>query len=290
MSHLQFLDEDESRIPEKRVSFIPAPFANTVSWIKGADQGPSAILEASQALESFDDELFIETYRAGFETLPPLELAGLSSENACRKIEEAVRRELERQRLPVLLGGEHTVTWPAVAACARKYPDLHVVQIDAHLDLRQQFDNTQYSHACVMRRIYDLNIPFTQVGIRSFSREEWDFVTANSLRPYLMHDIKDRDGWEEEICSSFDGPVYLTFDVDGLDPGIMPATGTPEPDGLSWQQATSFLRTLAKKRQIIGLDCVELAPFAYGHHAVFTAAKLVYRTLGYIFQPILSGM
>ncbi len=288
MGFLQFLDEDETRIPKKRVSIISAPLADSLSWIGGAEKGPHAILEASQALESFDDELLIDTYLAGFETLPPLNLVGLSSEDACQVICQAVGSELQRERLPVLLGGEHTVTLPAVAACVGKFPDVHVVQIDAHLDLRDQYEDNPLSHACVMRRIHDLAIPFTQVGIRSFSREEWEFVQNKGMRPYLMRDINNNTDWVEEVCSSFQGPVYLTIDMDGLDPTIMPATGTPEPEGLSWLQVTSLLHGLAKSKNIVGMDFVELAPFIGGHHAVYTAAKLIYRTLGYIYQPLVA--
>jgi agmatinase len=288
MSHPQFLDEDEAATPHKRVSIISAPLANTVSWGAGTDQGPAAIIAASPALESFDNELRQETFRAGFETLPPLALADLSSAEACERIFAAVDRELGKGRLPVLLGGEHTVTVPAVTACANRYPGLHVVQIDAHLDLRDNFEGSPLSHACVMRRLHDLHIPFTQVGIRSFSREEWEFVRREELSPFFMERLRLEPDWIEQVCDRIDGPVYITIDVDGLDPAIMPATGTPEPDGLTWQEATGLLRRLAERKQVVGLDFVELAPTPELHHATFTVAKLIYRTLGYIFRPVLS--
>lgn len=284
----QFLAECETPDTIKRVSIIPAPLANTVSWVAGTDKGPSAIIEASQTLETFDDELHIETCKIGIDTLPSLNLAGLSSEQACRIISETVSTELQRDRLPVVLGGEHTVALPAVAACAKKHPNLHIVQVDAHLDLRDKYDGAALSHACVMRRIHDLRLPFTQVGIRSFSKEEWELVQTENWQPFFMDRIKKEPDWIEQVCSQCNGPVYLTFDVDGLDPSIMPATGTPEPNGLSWEAATALIRALARTKQIVGCDFVELAPQPGEHHAAFTVAKLIYRSLGYIFEPLLT--
>jgi agmatinase len=289
MTHPQFLDEDEALTPQKKVSILSAPLANTVSWGTGTEQGPAAIIEASLALESFDNELHIDTFQAGFETLPPLPLADLSSEEACELIFAAVERELARERLPVLLGGEHTVTVPAVSACFRRHPDLHVLQFDAHLDLRNTFEDDPLSHACVMRRLHEQKIPFTQVGIRSFSREEYEFVQQEGLQPFYMERLRREPDWIEQVCDRIHGPVYITFDVDGLDPSIMPATGTPEPDGLTWKEATGLLRQIAQRKQIVGLDFVELAPAPQLHHATFTVAKLIYRTLGYIFHPLLAS-
>ncbi len=283
----QFLDEDESLIPDKRVSLIPAPLSCSVSWHTGTEAGPRALLQASRALESFDDELLVDTFRAGFDTLPELRLENLSSEEACGVIGTAVRNELSRGRLPVILGGEHTVTLPAVAACAEKYPGLHVVQFDAHLDLRDSYEGNPLSHACVMRRISDLGISFTQIGIRSFSREEWDFVSAGNLQPFTMKRLLAETDCLEAICASISGPVYITFDLDVLDPSVMPATGTPEPGGMTWREAVDIIEVIAANFKIAGLDFVELAPRPGLHHADFTAAKLIYRTLGFIFRDFL---
>lgn len=288
MEIYQFLDEDQSHFTMRRVSIISAPLANTVSWGKGTEQGPFAIMEASWALESFDDSLAIETFRVGIETLPPLDLAGLPSDKACEKIGLAVDHELSRHRLPVVLGGEHTVSLPAVAACRKYYPDLHVVQLDAHLDLRSEFEGSPLSHACVMRRIDDLGIPFSQVGIRSFSKEEWELVQRRGLKPFFMKRIRHQPDWIDQLCAALTGPIYLTIDIDVLDPAVMPATGTPEPDGLSWAEAAGVIERLAQARQIVGLDLVEFAPCPGGQHAAFAAAKLLYRTLGYIFQGVVA--
>ncbi len=290
MDYPQFIPDDaelNSNVQTKRVSFIPAPLANTVSWIKGTDNGPEEIVKASAVLEAFDDELLIETYRAGFDTLLPLDFSGLSSQDACKLIYDSVYNEIKRDRLPVIIGGEHTVTIGAVEACLREHPNLHVVQFDAHLDLRHTYEDNTLSHACVMRRIYDMDVPFTQVGIRSFSSEEWKFITEKGMSPITIKRIRENLDWQE-VFDELDAPVYITFDVDCLDPSVMPATGTPEPDGLSWDMARSILERIISTNKIVGMDFVEFAPSSGAPHAAFSVAKLLYRTLGYIYTPILS--
>ncbi len=275
-------ESDLGLVPQ--VAILSAPLAATVSWGGGTQQGPLAILQASPALEVFDDELLQETVRAGIVTRPPLPLADCRPEDACRLIKEAVARELEAGLFPVLLGGEHTVSGPAAAAMRERYPDLHVVQVDAHLDLRDSYDGNKLSHACVMRRIDDLEIPFSQVGIRSFSAEEWQLVRERRLRPFTMARIREQADWLAQLLAEIKGPVYLTIDLDGLDPAIIPATGTPEPGGLSWWELIALIRALARGPQgLVGLDVVELAPRPGLEYAAFTAAKVIYRTLGYLF-------
>ena len=281
---LQFLGEEADLGPEKRIAILSAPLASSVSWLGGTELGPQAIIDASPALEVFDDELLSETVRLGIATRPVPDFAGLATDAACHHIQNGVAEELAGGMFPVLLGGEHTVTVPAVKACLAHYPDLHVVQIDAHLDLRDQYEDNPDSHACVMRRLDELGVPFTQIGIRSFSKEEYEIVHAKGWRPFFMHRIHAEVDWIEQVCAGIKGPVYLTCDVDGLDPAIMPATGTPEPDGLTWCQTIGLLRELARRHRIVGMDFVEFSPRPGAEHAAFTVAKLIYRTLGYIFQ------
>jgi len=285
MPHLkQFLGEEADLGPDKRIAILQAPLASTVSWLGGTDRGPEAIIAASPALEVFDDELLRETVRLGIATRPAPDYTGLGAEAACVRIEAAVAAELAAGMFPVILGGEHTVTVPAVKACLARYPDLHVLQIDAHLDLRDRYEGNPASHACVMRRLDDLGIPFTQVGIRSFSQEEYELVQARGRQPFFMSRIHAEPDWIVKVCAEINGPVYLTVDVDGLDPAIIPATGTPEPDGLNWRQVTGLFRELAARHRIVAMDFVELAPQPGAEHAAFTVAKLIYRTIGYIFQ------
>ena len=285
MTHIsQFLGEEADLGPEKRIAILSAPLASSVSWLGGTELGPQAIIDASPALEGFDDELLAETGRLGIATRPVPDFTGLAAAEACRRIQAGGAAELAGGMFPVLLGGEHTVTVPAVKACLAQYPDLHVVQIDAHLDLRDQYDDNPNSHACVMRRLDELGVPFTQVGIRSFSKEEYELVQAKGGQPFFMHRIHAEADWIEQVCAEIKGPVYFTCDVDGLDPAIMPATGTPEPDGLTWRQTIGLLRALAAKHRIVGIDFVEFSPRPGAEHAAFTVAKLIYRALGYVFR------
>ena len=285
MTHIaQFLGEEADLGLEKRIAILSAPLASSVSWLGGTELGPRAIIDASPALEVFDDELLSETVRLGIVTRPVPDFTGLAPAEACRQIKAAVSAELAKGMFPVLLGGEHTVTVPAVQACLAQYPDLHVVQIDAHLDLRQEYEGNENSHACVMRRLDDLGIPFTQIGIRSFSKEEYELVRAKGWRPFYMQRIRSEPDWIAQVCAGIKGPVYFTCDVDGLDPAIIPATGTPEPGGLTWQETIDLLRALAAQHRIVGMDCVEFSPHPGAEHAAFTVAKLIYRTLGYVFR------
>lgn len=284
----RFLADEADVGVTPRISIISAPLAATVSWGTGTDQGPRAILDASPALEVFDDELLQETVHAGIETLAPLDFANCSAAQVCERICRAVSAELDRGRFPVLLGGEHAVTTGAVAAFLRHHSALHVVQIDAHLDLRDHYLEDPFSHASVMRRLDDMAIPFTQVGIRSFSHEEWNFVQERGWQPFLASRLGNETDWIEQVCEAIQGPVYLTVDVDGLDPAIMPATGTPEPGGMSWDMTIALVRALARRKTLVGMDVVEFAPRPGAEHAAFTAAKLIYRTLGYVFQPLLA--
>lgn len=285
----QFLGEEADLGPEKRIAVLSAPLASSVSWLGGTELGPQAIIDASPALEVFDDELLLETVRFGIATRPVPDFRDLTTDAACRQIQDAVSAELAANMFPVLLGGEHTVTVPAVQACLAQYPDLHVVQIDAHLDLRDQYEDNPNSHACVMRRLDDLGIPFTQVGIRSFSREEYELVQSKGWKPFFMQRIRAEADWIEQVCQGIKGPVYFTCDVDGLDPSIMPATGTPEPDGLIWRETIDLLREIAGRHRIVGMDFVEFSPRPGAEHAAFAVAKLIYRTLGYIFRRGATG-
>ncbi len=288
--YLHFLDEVRG-LPlvgdEPLVSVVSAPLDKTTSWMGGTGSGPAAILEASQALEPFDDELLVDIYTVGIDTLPPLSFHGMGSAEACGRIQNAVSAELGRGRLPVLLGGEHTVTVPAVRACREKYPDLHVLQIDAHLDLRDRYENDPLSHACVMRRLHEEGVPITQAAIRSFCREEWDYVTRHKLEPFTMARIRREPDWIWQICRRLEGPVYITFDVDGLDPAVVPSTGTPEPNGLLWHEAMQLVAEVSRRTRVVGLDFVELIGQDGAQHAAYSIAKLLYRSLGYIFHDTL---
>ncbi len=260
-----------------RFAVISAPYDGTSTWKKGADRGPEAIIEASAHLELYDIETDSEVYRRGiFTDCERLDLA--TPERMVESVERAVGGFLSRGMIPVVLGGEHSVTVGAVRAVRAAYPGLSVLQIDAHTDLRDEFEGSRLNHACVMARVTEL-CPAVQVGIRSMDASEKKRFERK--RAFLAEEIAGRSGWEERAVELLTPEVYVTFDLDGLDPSIMPSTGTPEPGGISWYESLRFLRLVAERRKIVGFDVVELCP-GTDHASDFLAAKLVYKLMSYI--------
>lgn len=278
--------EDQYAAYEKaRVVVLPVPLERTTTYAKGTAKGPCAIIETSRNMETFDEELQVETYqKLGIATLEEMDTEEGSLEQILANISTAVLSLFKDGKFPLVLGGEHSLTPPCVSAAARKYKDLSVLQIDAHADLRETYQGNSNSHACALRRSLEI-CPAVQVGIRSLSSEEAAAIPKLATRIFWAHDIVTRPTleWAEEVARALSPNVYLTIDLDGLDPSIMPATGTPEPGGLTWEQVTGLLRVVARRRTIVGMDVVELLPTPGLHAADFLAAKLIYRTLGYIF-------
>jgi agmatinase len=262
-----------------RIAVIPAPYDGTSTWLKGADRGPEAIIEASAHLELYDIETDSEVYCRGILTEEPV--AALASPEAMiQAVQERVEHQLEAGRFPVLLGGEHSVSLGAIRAISRIYKELSVLQLDAHADLRQEFEGSRYNHACVMARAREL-APIVQVGIRSMDASEK--AALDPRRVFFAESLSRRPDWIGEVLELLSPRVYLTFDLDFLDPGIMPSTGTPEPGGLGWYQTLELLKRLCRERELVGFDLVELCPGA-SRAPDFLAAKLVYKLLSYRFE------
>ncbi len=268
------------------VHILPIPFEATVSYGGGTAKGPRAIITASQQVEFYDREFGLEpVLNFGIHTLPALKLPH-DPAAAFPLIEEAAAQLAPACRLPVALGGEHSITAPFVRGILQTNTEpITILQIDAHSDLRHTYEGTPYSHASVARRL--LEHPqieqILQIGIRSVCPEEVQFARENPqrVRVWYTEDTHNRN-WLLELASRLQGRrVYITLDVDGLDPAIIPATGTPEPDGLTWQQTLEILRLTAKFSTIIGIDCVELAPVTGLHYADFATAKLLYKAITY---------
>lgn len=270
------LPESYTGYDQARTVILPIPYDKTSTWRKGSDLGPQALLTASANLELFDIETVSEVYRRGICTLPPL---------LCPADPEEMAAEVCRQSYPhfqagkfvVGLGGEHSVTIGLVRAAAEKFPGMSVLQFDAHSDLRPEYEGSPYNHACVMSRVNEI-CSSVQVGIRSMDRIEWD--GADRDRIVFAHDLH-RYGLDAaiEALDRLTDPVYITVDLDVLDPSIMPSTGTPEPGGLDWYILTGLIRRVAGERRIIGMDVVELLPNESNPAPDFLAAKLIYRTL-----------
>lgn len=257
---------------------IPVPFENSVSYGTGTAEGPGAIIEASSQLElpavnSNPSEL-------GIYTAPSVDCTG-SSEVVLKRVAATVGHTLSLGKIPVVLGGEHTLTCGVTAAFKKHVRDFGVIQFDAHADLRDQYEGSEYSHACVMRRIHEQGIPIYQLGTRSYSLEERNYRARHHI-PFRDSEDIHKNGHGLELPPDFPQKVYITFDIDGLDGAIMPATGTPVPGGLSWYQAMWMLEEIMQQRSCIGYDVVEFAPIHQFHGYSFSAALLVYNIMGYL--------
>lgn len=262
-------------------AILPVPYDLTSSWKKGADRGPAALLDASANLELYDIPTHSEVYKRGIATLEPV-VTDRPPEHMADLVQHAVAEILQRDQLPVAIGGEHSVSIGPIRAAADRFDDLTVLQIDAHADTRETYDGSPCNHACVMARARE-RCAITQVGIRAI-----DVAEAPGLDPkrvFYAHDIIDRPGrpWIDDVVNTLTDNVYVTFDLDAFDSSVMPATGTPEPGGLSWGDVDALLAAVARSRRVVGFDVVELLPTPGLWACDFLAAKLVYRVLSEIF-------
>ncbi len=284
------IEKKYSDYTTSRVVVLPAPYEQTVSYGGGTRFGPKAILEASHYVEFFDEELKRELYKEkGIATLPPLNFKGKKDKSALDMIGRTVRDLLKEGKFVVILGGEHTISAAPIKAHIEKYPDLSVLHIDAHSDLRTEYEGNKYSHASVMARVCEFLNPrrLVQVGIRAQCIEEAQFIIEKKINTFYAQDIRDGKygqfpaDWQDSVVAQLTDTVYVSFDVDGFDPSVMPATGTPEPNGLYWHETMTLLRKVGERKKIVGFDVVEFAPIKHLHHAEETAAKLIYKILNY---------
>jgi agmatinase len=279
------LPDEHSQYATSRAVVFPVPLERTTSYEHGTRNGPAAILAASRNMELYDEELELEPYKEiGIHTLPAIDTADGTLDEVITEIFTAQLGLLEDDKFTVALGGEHSLTPPLVSATAKKFKNLSVLQIDAHADLRDEYQGNPASHACAMRRVVEV-CPAVQVGIRSLSVEEAQAIPHLRTSVYWAKDIAraPMKSWIAKVLADLSPNVYLTIDLDGFDPAFVPATGTPEPGGLDWMQVTSLIRAVADHKKIVGMDVVELLPQPGDHASDFLAAKLVYKCLGYIF-------
>ncbi|MDH3745533.1 MAG: agmatinase [Acidobacteriota bacterium] len=266
---------------ESAAAILPVPYDATSSWKKGAQRGPEAILEASSYVEPWDLETGTEPFRRGIATLKPVVCDG-APEVLAGHVAGRVGEILDRGQIPVVLGGEHSVTIGAVRATVDRFPRVSVLQIDAHGDTRESYHGSRYNHGCVMARVREW-CPIVQVGIRSIDTSEVAAFDDGRVFP-AREIVRSRDGsWVDRAVEGLTEEVYVTIDLDAFDPSIVPATGTPEPGGLDWYQVTDLLEAVAGRRNVVAFDVVELCPAPGQHASAFTAAKLVYRFLAMIF-------
>jgi len=261
---------------------LPIPYDATTSYRGGTRDGPAAIITASQQVELFDPELGREFHTAGIATLDSLAPNVAGPEQMQRDILAAARRVVRDGKFLLALGGEHSITAGLVQAVAQKHRRLSVLQIDAHLDLRDAYQKSRYSHATVMRRVLPLVDAIVPVGIRTVAVEEHRFLKKSPIRPVMARECWESDDWLDRVLGALGDNVYVTVDIDGFDPAYAPGTGTPEPGGLDWYQVTSLLRLVAAEKRIVAADVVEVAPIPGQAVTEFLAARVAYKIISYV--------
>lgn len=262
------------------IAVLPVPYDGTSTWIKGADRGPEALLEASYNLEFYDIETETEVYKRGIATLEPVTESS-SPEAMADEVERRVGQILDDGKFPVVIGGEHSVSIGAFRAMARRHPGLSILQLDAHSDMRDEYEGSPCNHACVMARAKELTQQITQVGIRSSAREEQHNIDPERI--FYAHRIADDTAWQQRVSEQLADEVYITIDLDVFDPAYVPSTGTPEPGGLSYREVMGLLRRVVREHRVVGLDVVELCPNPAAKASDFLAAKLVYQFLSELY-------
>ena len=280
------IDEEEfSSFDTAQILVLPVAYEGTVSFGTGTGAGAMAIVDASRYMEHYEEETDAEVYKIGIHTLK--EFAPHETPEAMMDaLYEHSKEILKTDKFLCMLGGEHSVSAPIIRAHAEKYHNLSVLQIDAHADLRDEYDGTKHSHASIMARVVkDLRIPSVQVGIRSISADEARAIDAGlPTKIFWAKDIVGRTDWIDTAIDGLTENVYLTIDIDGLDPSLVPTTGTPEPGGLGWYETLTLIRKLAKRKRVVGMDLVEFSKAENSDAPAFLCAKLVYKSLAYIFQ------
>jgi agmatinase len=284
------LGEEHSDLDTAKIVIVSAPYEHTVSYGRGTARGPGAILNASAFVEFYDDETERELcFDVGIASLEPITFGKKVDVKALSLIERQIDDLFEMDKYVVTLGGEHTISTATIAAHYRRYPKMSILQFDAHSDLRQTYEGSPYSHACVMARVSDFfpTKRITQVGIRAQCIEEAQFIRDKSINTFFAGAIRRNvygTQWTDAVVATLAKEVYITFDVDAFDPSVMPATGTPEPDGLLYHEAVEVIRAVVRSgRRIVGFDVVELAPIKGLHHPNITAARLVYKIMNLAF-------
>lgn len=269
-----------TNLQDCRFFVIEIPFEKTTTYIEGTKNGPRAIIQASNEVELYDDELKISTYKKGIYTLKPINCRG-NLRSVLKRINKMVCGLLNYKAIPFFIGGEHSITPAIVAPFIKKYKDLSVLHFDAHSDLRPSYEGKTYSHACAMHKI-SKKCKIAQVGIRSISYEELKFVNKGNVKTLRIQDWQNVSKLIPEVSKHLTRNVYISVDVDGFDPSVIPATGTPEPGGFGWYEALRLFKKICAEKNIVGVDIVELSPVENQPASEFTIAKFIYKLMGYV--------
>ncbi len=284
------LDREYAQKKKSRFVILPVPYERTTSYLTGCRRGPEAIRDASSQVELYEPDVDRDPYLNGIHTAPPVRFGKKSIEEELTRIKKAAASYVEEGKFLVAIGGEHTVSVPLVGFFAEKYANLSVLQIDAHPDLRDSYEGSRYSHACVGRRIIE-TAPIVQVGARSWSVEEREFIKSirqkkvrgqKAFTLFPAEKIVGKSAWQNKVVEALSENVYLTLDLDGLDPSVIPSVGTPEPGGLGWHETLELLRKVIKNRRLVGMDMVELKPIKGDFRGEIAAARLLHHVLAYL--------
>jgi len=276
-----FLIDELSSLAAARFLILPVPYEKTTSYGKGTGKGPAAILNSSWQVEFWDEEAKREIWKEGIVTLAPFD---------CKQGERSFFKNLEKEvagllaafkGIPIFLGGEHSITQGLLPPFQKKYRDLSILHFDAHADLRPEYEGSPHSHASALYPA-SRTTNTVQIGIRSVSQDEARFTNSGKVSTYLMHENLNFAKLEKNILKDLSDTVYLTIDVDGFDPSVMPGTGTPQPGGFMWYDALKLFKAVCKKKKVVGIDVVEVAPIKGAPVTEFNAAKLIYRLMGYL--------
>jgi len=284
------IEDEFSSLENSKIAILSAPYEHTVSYGGGTANAPAEILAASAFVEFYDDEFESELcFDKGIATIEPINFNDLIDKDALDLIERNVFELLELDKFVVTIGGEHTISIAPISSHFKKYPDMSILHFDAHSDLRVEYEESPYSHACFMSRVTDF-FPadkITQVGIRAQCIEEAEFIKDNNINTFYASAIrrgKWGTNWQKKVVDTLGDDIYITFDIDYFDPSLIPATGTPEPDGFFYSETLDIFREITKSgKKIIGFDVVELAPIEGLHHPNLTTARLIYKMLNFAF-------
>ena len=264
---------------DARVVVLPVPYDSTVDGRVGAREGPNAIIDTSHFLEQYDYELGCYIHDIGIHTLPELAPSMKGPEETVERVYTVVKELLDKKKFVVMLGGEHSLTAGAVRAHSEQFDNLSVLQLDAHTDLRDEYEDTKFNHACTMRRVHEY-CPIVQVGIRSMDADDQAYIKEKKLHPFYAKEKPLTQAEEKTIVSQLTDDVYITIDLDVFDPSIMSAVGTPEPGGMGWYEVLRLLKRVTREKHIVGFDVMELAPREGPYACTFLAARLAYKLIG----------
>lgn len=276
------LSQCQSAYETSRYAVLPVPYDATTSFQTGTRRGPRAIITASQEVEWFDEEYGREFVNGGVATLDPLGPNAAGPEQMHAWVHQVARKVVRDGKCLIGLGGEHSITSALVRAVRSRHKRLSVLQVDAHADLRNTYEGSRFSHACVMRRVLEMGVPVVPVGIRNYSLEEHRFMKRHKFTPITVRETRENPDWIQQAVESLSENVYVTIDIDGFDPAYAPGTGTPEPAGLDWFDVTDLLKATAMGRNIVAADMVEVLPLPGSVQTEFLAARLIYKLIAHI--------